>query len=89
MVVADDSIHRGPSAYFERLFGDGSTAAARRWVCTIGGLLDSFSVDIARLKQRVGVPDRVRVDQYPIVFVKSSVRSSVLNARQRIPSCAI
>ena len=29
-----------------------------------GSLLDAFSVDIARLKQRVGVPDRGRVDQY-------------------------
>ena len=27
-------------------------------------MLDSFSVNIARLKQRVGVPDRVRLDQY-------------------------
>ena len=27
-------------------------------------LLDSFNDDIARLKQKVGMPDRVRVDQY-------------------------
>jgi len=27
-------------------------------------LLDSFTKDIARIKQRVGVPDRVRLDQY-------------------------
>jgi len=54
-----------PRIVFERLFGEGGTAAARRaGLHNRGSLLDSFSVDIARLKQRVGVPDRVRVDQY-------------------------
>ena len=48
-----------------RLFGEGSNAAARQaGLRDRGSLLDSFSVDIAKLKQRVGVPDRVRVDQY-------------------------
>ena len=28
------------------------------------GLLDLFTKDIARIKQRVGVPDRARLDQY-------------------------
>jgi hypothetical protein len=54
-----------PRIVFERLFGEGGNAAERRAALhDRGSLLDSFSADIARLKQRVGVPDRVRVDQY-------------------------
>jgi hypothetical protein len=54
-----------PRLVFERLFGEGGDAAARRAALrTRGSLLDSFSDDIARLKRRVGIPDRVRVDQY-------------------------
>src|SRR5215467_371242 len=54
-----------PRAVFERLFGEGGSAAARRaGLHNRGSLLDSFSVDIAKLKQRVGASDRVRVDQY-------------------------
>jgi Protein of unknown function (DUF1552) len=54
-----------PRIVFERLFGEGGNAAARReGLRNRESLLDSFSVDIARLKQRVGVPDRGRVEQY-------------------------
>ena len=54
-----------PRIVFERLFGEGGNAAARRAALrSRASLLDSFSGDIARLKQRVGIPDRVRVDQY-------------------------
>ncbi len=54
-----------PRLVFERLFGEGGPAAARRAALrTRGSLLDSFSEDIARLKRRVGITDRVRVDQY-------------------------
>src|SRR5947208_10093961 len=54
-----------PRIVFERLFGEGGNASERRsGLRNRGSLLDSFSVDIARLKQRVGVPDRVRLDQY-------------------------
>jgi len=54
-----------PRVVFERLFGEGGNAEARRaGLRNRGSLLDAFSVDIARLKQRVGVPDRGRVDQY-------------------------
>ncbi len=54
-----------PRIVFERLFGEGGNAAARRAALqSRASLLDSFSSDIARLKQRVGVPDRNRVDQY-------------------------
>jgi hypothetical protein len=54
-----------PRVVFERLFGEGGNAAARAaGLRNRGSLLDSFSVDIAKLKQRVGARDRVRLDQY-------------------------
>src|SRR5437773_7525150 len=54
-----------PRIVFERLFGEGGAAGARRAALhSRASLLDSFSDDIARLKQRVGMTDRVRVDQY-------------------------
>jgi Protein of unknown function (DUF1552) len=54
-----------PRVVFERLFGEGGTAAARQvGLRNRGSLLDSFSVDIAKLKQRVGASDRARLDQY-------------------------
>src|SRR4029078_71006 len=54
-----------PRIVFERLFGEGGSAAARQAALkSRASLLDSFSGDIARLKNRVGIPDRVRVDQY-------------------------
>ena len=54
-----------PRVVFERLFGEGGNAAARRSALrNRASLLDSFTEDIARIKQRVGVPDRVRLDQY-------------------------
>ena len=54
-----------PRVVFERLFGEGGSAAARRAALEErASLLDALTGDIARLKQRVGVPDRARVDQY-------------------------
>jgi len=54
-----------PRVVFERLFGEGGNADARRSALRHrASLLDSFTKDIARMKQRVGVPDRVRLDQY-------------------------
>ena len=54
-----------PRVVFERLFGEGGTPAARRAALRKrASLLDVFVADVARLKQRVGVPDRVRLDQY-------------------------
>src|SRR5215467_5936294 len=54
-----------PRVVFERLFGEGGDADARRSALRYRtSLLDSFTTDIARIKQRVGVPDRVRLDQY-------------------------
>jgi hypothetical protein len=54
-----------PRVVFERLFGEGGNADARRAALrNRESLLDAFTKDIARFKQRVGVPDRVRLDQY-------------------------
>src|SRR2546425_2889761 len=54
-----------PRVVFERLFGEGGNTAERRAALrNRASLLDSFTGDIARLKQRVGIPDRVRLDQY-------------------------
>jgi hypothetical protein len=54
-----------PRLVFERLFGEGGPAAARRTALrSRASLLDSFSDDIARLKRRVGLTDGVRLDQY-------------------------
>jgi hypothetical protein len=54
-----------PRVVFERHFGEGGSAAARQAALrSRASLLDSFSEDIARLKRRVGISDRVRVDQY-------------------------
>src|SRR5712691_3125648 len=54
-----------PRVVFERLFGEGGNAAARREALrNRASLLDSFTGDIAKLKQHVGIPDRVRLDQY-------------------------
>jgi hypothetical protein len=54
-----------PRVVFERLFGEGGNPAARRAALRKrASLLDVFVDDIARLKQRVGVSDRVRLDQY-------------------------
>src|SRR5580692_401830 len=54
-----------PRVVFERLFGEGGSAAAREAALQDrASLLDSFTGDIAKLKRRVGAPDRVRLDQY-------------------------
>src|SRR5437868_745397 len=54
-----------PRVVFERLFGEGGNADARRAALrNRESLLDSFTTDIARIKQRVGAPDRARLDQY-------------------------
>jgi hypothetical protein len=54
-----------PRVVFERLFGEGGNAEARRSALGYrASLLDSFTKDIAKFKQRVGVSDRVRLDQY-------------------------
>jgi hypothetical protein len=54
-----------PRVVFERLFGEGGNKDARRAALhNRVSLLDSFTKDLARIKQRVGAPDRVRLDQY-------------------------
>src|SRR5215217_6122950 len=54
-----------PRVVFERLFGEGGNADARRAALrNRESLLDSFTGSIAKIKQRVGAPDRVRLEQY-------------------------
>lgn len=54
-----------PRVVFERMFGEGGDAATRRAALNRReSLLDSFTGSIARIKQRVGASDRVRLDQY-------------------------
>jgi len=54
-----------PRVVFERLFGEGGNGAARRAALRDrASLLDSFNADLAKLKSRLGSPDRVRLDQY-------------------------
>lgn len=54
-----------PRVVFERLFGEGGTGEARRAALKDrASLLDAFTTDIAKIKGRVGSPDRVRLDQY-------------------------
>src|ERR1700688_2656946 len=54
-----------PRVVFERLFGEGGNGAARRAeLRDRASLLDSFNADIAKLRGRLGSPDRVRLDQY-------------------------
>ena len=54
-----------PRVVFERMFGEGGDAAARRRALQgRASLLDSFTGNIAKLKRRVGPGDRARVDQY-------------------------
>jgi hypothetical protein len=54
-----------PRIVFERLFGEGGSAAARRTTLQDrASLLDSFTGSIAKLKGRVGPSDRARLEQY-------------------------
>ena len=54
-----------PRVVFERLFGDGGTSEERRAeLQTNGSLLDWVLGDIARLEQKVGPDDRIRVHEY-------------------------
>jgi hypothetical protein len=54
-----------PRAVFERLFGDGGSAADRRAeLRKNASILDWVSDDIARLQNRLGPGDRTKVSQY-------------------------
>ena len=54
-----------PRIVFERLFGDGGSAAERRAALQRrASLLDWIREDVMRLQNRLGPEDRTRVDQY-------------------------
>ena len=56
---------RNPAVVFERLFGDGGTAAERRAESRRDrSILDDVTDDIAALQRAVGPTDRARVDEY-------------------------
>lgn len=54
-----------PRLVFERLFGDGGSAAERRAeLRRNASILDAVSADIAKLQGQVGAADRVKVGEY-------------------------
>lgn len=54
-----------PRVVFERLFGNGGSAAERRAeLGTNASILDGVNADIARLQNKLGPGDRAKVDQY-------------------------
>ena len=54
-----------PRVVFDRMFGDGGTAADRRGdLRKKGSILDWVTEDLARLQRQVGPADRIKVDQY-------------------------
>jgi len=58
-------MQNNPQVVFERLFGDGSTAALRKSRREQSmSLLDSLSADVAALQRRLPAADRGRMDQY-------------------------
>jgi len=58
-------MQNNPQVVFERLFGDGSTAALRKARREQSmSLLDSLSSDVAALQRRLPAADRSRMDQY-------------------------
>ena len=56
---------RNPRAVFERLFGDGDSAAERLTEMRMDrSLLDSVTEDVGRLQRELGASDRLRVSEY-------------------------
>ena len=54
-----------PRVVFERLFGDGATAAARQArLDTDSSILDSVTAELTRLQRTLGVTDRGRVSEF-------------------------
>jgi hypothetical protein len=54
-----------PRVVFERLFGDGGTAAQRRAELDKNrSILDWVTQDMARLQKKLGAPDRAKVNDY-------------------------
>lgn len=54
-----------PRVVFQRLFGDGGTAAEqRRQLATSGSILDAVSARLNELTRKLGASDRARLEQY-------------------------
>jgi hypothetical protein len=76
-----------PRVVFERLFGEGGSAEDRRANRrSRASLLDSFGEDITRLKRRVGLTDRGRLDQYldSVREVERQIQRAEASAAQEI-----
>jgi hypothetical protein len=54
-----------PRVVFQRLFGDGGTAAEqRRQLATSGSILDAVTERLSELTRKLGASDRARLEQY-------------------------
>ena len=79
---------RNPAVVFERLFGDGGTAAERRAeVRSDRSILDDVTDDIAALQRTVGPTDRARVDEYleAVREIERRLRSTGQAAARELP----
>ena len=76
-----------PRVIFERLFGDGGDAAARRAVAkNTGSLLDSVTQEVARLANTLGTGDRAKLTEYmdSVREIEQRIASAESNAAQAI-----
>ena len=77
-----------PRAVFERLFGDGGTAAQRRARAREDrSILDSITSDLARLQARLGPADRVKVTDYvdSVREIERRIQMVEANGRTELP----
>ena len=83
---------RDPRVVFRRLFGDGGSVAARlTQMRTDRSILDSVSDSLTRLERRLGLQDRVTVDEYldSVREIERRIqRAEVHNATTPLPSLA-
>ncbi|MCY4075303.1 MAG: DUF1552 domain-containing protein [Acidobacteria bacterium] len=81
-------MERHPAVVFERLFGEGGTAAQRQAeVRTDRSILDVVTGDIAALQRTVGGSDRARVDEYldSVREIERRLQVSERAAEQELP----
>ena len=78
-----------PRVVFERLFGDGGTAADRKAeLRKNGSILDWVSADMARLGRRLGPSDRTRVGEYleTLREVERRIQKAELQDQNALPA---
>lgn len=83
---------RDPRVVFQRLFGDGGSTQARlAQMQTDRSILDSVTENITRLEQKLGLSDRMAVDEYlnAVREIERRIqRSQLNNASTPLPSVA-